>query len=97
MDTPIGYIPREFREIIETDLTTEEIEELTHSMSVFDNGVMRPMTPEEIRQKGVKRVTGVRDTRTGQYKENKYFQGDGPAKKEPDGSGIPLYIHEVDF
>jgi hypothetical protein len=63
---PAGYIPREFREFIERDLTDDEARALQSSMRVFDcdTGSTRSMTVEEIKKK-CKKNLGVRDTRNG--------------------------------
>ena len=73
-DPPAGYIPRQYLEPIEHELTDEECDEIirTGSMQIYDSRTRRTrvMTREEIRKR-CRGVTGVRDTRTGQEIPNR--------------------------
>lgn len=70
-EPPVGWIPPQFREFIYAELTEAELESIRSSMSVSEQDPVtgrwrnRRYTDEEIRQK-VQRITGVRDTRTGE-------------------------------
>ena len=81
MMPPAGWIPPEYRQIVYADdLRPQDMQVIQQGMSVVefdDNGdplPVRPLTDEEIQERGIRRITGVIDTRTGEYHPNQYFE-----------------------
>lgn len=63
---PAGFIPPECREFIYQDLDpgSQLMQDLINTTGVYENGVFRRYTPEEISQR-YRKIIGVRDTRNG--------------------------------
>lgn len=77
MIPPPGWIPPEFREEVFADsLDADDIAAIKATMFTFDpeTGQRLSVTDEEISERGIRRITGVRDTRDGSYHPNKYFK-----------------------
>lgn len=76
---PANWIPPEFREFVTVPLTSEEAAAILGTCGHFDtSGVRHDDTVEEI-QEQFPRITGVRDTRTGEVhpqlsKDTKFLQ-----------------------
>lgn len=62
---PAGFIPPEFREFLYTPIDDDQLEAIRMTTGIWENGVMRRYTDDEIRSK-FQRIVGVRDTRTGE-------------------------------
>ncbi len=63
---PAGWIPPQFREFIQQELTDEEVAAIRSQMGYYDEaGHFHRYTDQQIREM-VKKNVGVRDTRTGE-------------------------------
>ena len=78
---PCGWIPPEYREFVYADtLDEEDMSAIRATMHVYDPDVdqdirsLCPLTDDEIKESGVRRLKGVIDKRDGSYHPNRFFK-----------------------